>query len=56
MSKHHKKEPEPTEPKDVVDGIPDRAAKRSPWVVIAVLVIFAAWVAFLLWVVLAGGS
>ncbi len=47
---------EPPEPKDMVDGIPDRSLRRTPWVVIAVLVVFGAWVAFLLWVVLAGGK
>lgn len=45
---------EPTDPVDVVDGIPDRAAVRPAWKYIAIGLIFLAWVAFLIYSVLAG--
>lgn len=38
----------PPQPKDVIDGIPDRAARRPRWQIVAIFALFAAWIAFLL--------
>jgi len=42
------------QPVNVSDGIPDRAEVPSRWRLIAVLLIFAAWAAFLIYCLLAG--
>ena len=41
--------PLPPEPVDVVDGIPDRAARTPAWKYIVIAAIFLAWVAFLVY-------
>jgi hypothetical protein len=46
--------PRPLCPIDVVDGIPDRAAKPAKWKYILIALIFLAWVAFLLYCLLSG--
>ena len=62
MSKRAKKQspakdkaPQPPQPVDVVDGVPDRAENPPKWKYFALLGIFAAWVAFLVYCHLAGG-
>ena len=40
--------PEPPRPRDVSDGIPDRAAKRPAWKYIALAGVFVAWLAVLI--------
>ena len=52
--KHHHHEP--TEPLDVVDGIPDRAARRPAWRYAAIIVVFALWLAALVYIQIAGGA
>lgn len=47
---------QPLIPRDVVDGIPDRAARRPLWKFIAIAVVFLSWVAFLIYCLLAGGK
>ncbi len=39
----------PPEPVDVVDGIPDRKAKPSPWAYVLIAAVFVAWLAFLVY-------
>jgi hypothetical protein len=41
-------------PKDVADEIADRSPKARWWKYLALLAVFAAWVAFLVYVKLAG--
>jgi len=48
------KGPAITLPVDVVDGIPDRAAKRPIWKYLVLLAIFLAWVGFLIYCLNAG--
>ncbi len=36
-------------PRDVVDGIPDRAARRPLWKYLVIALVFLAWLAFLLY-------
>lgn len=43
---------QPLVPRDVIDGIPDRAAKRPLWKFIAIAVVFLCWVAFLIYCLL----
>lgn len=40
--------PKPSEPVNVVDGIPDRSPSPRPWKYILLFAIFAAWVGVLL--------
>ena len=48
-------EPPPIpEPRDVVDGIPDRAARRPVWKYVLLAVIFLAWMAFLVYCAVTG--
>ena len=59
MSEAKKKQPPPAAPEipqpvDVVDGIPDRSARRPLWKYILIGVLFLAWVAFLVYCHLAG--
>ena len=49
-----KQAPPPLEPIDVVDGVPDRAPSSRPWQYAVLALIFAAWVAFLLYCQMAG--
>lgn len=49
-----RKPPEIRPPVDIVDGIPDRAARRPLWKYIVLLVIFLAWVAFLIYCLVMG--
>ncbi|MDP7636237.1 MAG: hypothetical protein QF577_01685 [Phycisphaerae bacterium] len=42
------------EPVDVVEGIPDRIAASSRWKIVLIVVVFAAWVAFLIYCRYAG--
>jgi hypothetical protein len=42
-------------PVDIVDGIPDRAIERPTWRFVLLGAIFAAWIAFLIYVAAAGG-
>ena len=53
------KPPEPNReipsPVNVVDGIPDRAAKGPKWKYWALAVVFLLWVAFLIYCTFAGG-
>jgi hypothetical protein len=44
------------QPVNVVDGIPDHAETRSRWRLPILLLIFAAWLGFLLYCLLAGGT
>ena len=44
----------PAEPVDVIDGIPDRSAKRSWWKYTLLAMIFAVWLGFLIYCCLAG--
>ena len=46
--------PRPTTPVDVVDGIPDRAAKPASWKYALIAALFVAWVAFLIFCQIAG--
>ncbi|HUU94564.1 MAG TPA: hypothetical protein VM487_02405 [Phycisphaerae bacterium] len=45
---------QPAEPVDVVDGIPDCAARRPAWKYVLIALVFLAWAAFLLYCHLAG--
>ena len=45
---------QPCKPIDVVDGIPDRAAHVSVWKCVLMGMVFAAWLAFLIYCALAG--
>ena len=57
MSKRGKKTPpapEPPKPVDVVDGLPDRSGGSSRRIIVLIVVIFSAWVAFLVYCRLAG--
>jgi hypothetical protein len=51
--KHNKKQPPPPEPVDMRDGIPDAAQRRPAWKYVLIGVVFAAWIAFLVYVYLA---
>lgn len=42
------------QPVDVVDGIPDRSARRSAWKYVLLALVFLGWVAFLVYCHLAG--
>jgi len=42
------------EPIDISDGIPDRSAVRPRWRIVLIVVVFAAWVAFLIYCRFAG--
>ena len=42
------------EPIDVVDGIPDRSSNPAVWKYLLIFLIFAAWVAFLVYCGIAG--
>jgi len=42
------------EPVDVVDGIPDRSPRPARWKYVALVVVFVAWVALLVWCRIAG--
>lgn len=44
------------QPPDAVDGIPDRSTHRPRWAYMVLLAVFLAWVAFLLWVLVAGAQ
>ena len=44
------------EPVDVIDGIPDRSPPASWWRYAVLLAVFAAWVAFLIYVRIAGSA
>jgi len=46
--------PTPTQPRDVVDGIPDRSARPSPLKYLLVAAAFCGWLAVLLAVFLLG--
>ncbi len=35
------------EPRDVIDGVPDRSAKARPWKYVALALVFLAWICFL---------
>lgn len=49
-----RKPPQPTQPRDVVDGIPDRAANRPVWKYLLVGMIILVWLAFLIYCLIAG--
>jgi len=49
-----KDEAAPPAPVDVVDGIPDRSPSSPAWKIALIVLIFAAWVAVLVYVQLAG--
>jgi len=42
------------EPIDASDGIPDRSAVRPHWKILLIVVVFAAWVGFLIYCAFAG--
>jgi len=44
----------PPEPVDVVDGVPDRAARAPLWRYLLLLGIFLAWLGFLIYCAAAG--
>jgi len=46
--------PQPPEPVDVVDGIPDRSPTAPRWKLVVILLVFLAWVGFMLYVQFAG--
>jgi len=46
--------PPPPEPVDVVDGIPDRSPTAPRWKLAVILLVFLAWVGFMLFVQIAG--
>ena len=41
-------------PINEVDGIPDRAPRRSPWKILLIAGVFLAWLAFLIYCQVAG--
>jgi len=47
-------QPPPPEPVNVVDGIPDRSGRPGWWKILLLALIFAVWVAFLVWALIAG--
>ncbi len=51
-----KKKPASPAPVDVVDGIPDRARSPARWKYVALALIFLAWIAFLIYCLLAGNA
>ncbi len=51
-----KKKPAPPAPVDLVDGIPDRAKSPARWKYVALALIFLAWMAFLIYCLLAGNA
>jgi hypothetical protein len=53
-AKEGRQPPQPTEPRDVIDGIPDRAASRPVWKYVLIGMIFLAWLAFLIYCLVAG--
>ena len=44
----------PSEPIDVVDGLPDRSSRPSLWKYLALLLVFLAWVAALIYIDIVG--
>ena len=46
--------PLPPQPVDVVDGIPDRSRSTGVWKYVIIAMIFAAWMALLVYCQLAG--
>ncbi len=46
--------PQPPEPVDVVDGMPDCSPTAPRWKFVVVLLVFVAWVGFMLVVQIAG--
>ena len=44
----------PQPPVDVVDGIPDRSAKPAAWKYVLLAIIFAVWMAVLIYLAAAG--
>jgi len=46
--------PPPPEPVNVVDGIPDRAPTSPRWKFVVILLVFLAWVGFMVFVQIAG--
>lgn len=46
--------PQPRQPVDVVDGVPDRSSRPAAWRYIALAIIFLAWLGFLIYCLLAG--
>ena len=51
MSEPKDKNPPPPEPRDVVDGVPDRTPRPAAWKYLLLALIFLLWVALLLAVV-----
>jgi hypothetical protein len=47
MSKGNKDAPQPLEPVDVVDAVPDRTSRPAAWKFVLLAAGFAAWVAAL---------
>jgi len=41
--------PQPTQPVDVVDGIPDRSSRPARWKYLLIVIIFVAWAALLIY-------
>ncbi len=52
--KQAKADTPPPDPVDVVDGIPDRSPNPAVWKYVTLAVIFAVWVAFLIYCLFAG--
>lgn len=42
------------QPVDMIDGIPDRCDRGRTWKLVAIVIIFLAWLAFLMYAYLAG--
>jgi len=53
-NKTDKTPPAPTDPIDVVGGIPDRQSRPPRWKFVVLAGVFVAWVAFMLYCQLAG--
>ncbi len=49
-----KKQPAPPKPVNLIDGIPDRSPHPARWKYLTLLVVFLAWVAFLVFCRIAG--
>jgi len=47
---------EPTEPVNLVDGIPDRSPRPAKWAYVVIGVVFVAWVAALVYCRMAGSA
>ena len=58
MSKRGKARPEnepaPREPVDVTDGIPDRSPRGRRWKLLLIVLVFALWIALLIYFQIAG--